>query len=77
MTFTSWSIQEPKCFLQIVQTSRICFKKMSLENKEVPDVKSGVSSPVLDEDKTLAANFHQASDNSNLVCTVFFFNKLA
>ncbi|KAK7603707.1 hypothetical protein V9T40_003706 [Parthenolecanium corni] len=39
---------------------------MSLENKEVPDVKSGVSSPVLDEDKTLAANFHQASDNSNL-----------
>lgn len=48
---------------------------MSLENKEVPDVKSGVSSPVLDEEKTLAADFHQASDssNSNMVCILFFF----
>lgn len=45
---------------------------MSLENKEVPDVKSGVSSPVLEEEKTLATDFHQTSDSSNsiMVCTL-------
>lgn len=42
---------------------------MSLENKEVPDAKAGVSSPVL-EDKTLTP-FQEGSDASNLVCQVF------